>query len=174
MTIHWKDWYWSSNIWPSDARSQFIEKAPDAGKDWGREEKGVTEDGLVRWHHWLNGQEFEQTPRDSEGQRSLVCCSPRGRKESDMTYRLNNNNTILLFFLLPCLAQEAIHRVQHHQSQLLVIFSWCTPACESLRSGTMWPQHGAHSWTYCSFSVNVCRTSDLKLLPSTPSNHKST
>ena len=47
---------------------------------------------MVGWHHQLSGHEFEETLGDSEGQRSLACCSPRGRKESDMTERLNNNN----------------------------------------------------------------------------------
>ena len=50
--------------------------------DWGQEEKGVTEDEMVGCHHWLSGQEFEQTPGDGEGQGSLACSSPRGRKES--------------------------------------------------------------------------------------------
>ena len=45
---------------------------------------------MVGWHHQLNGHEFEQVPGDGEGQESLACCSPRGRKESDMTERLNN------------------------------------------------------------------------------------
>ena len=48
-------------------------KDPDAGKIWGQEEKGTTEDEMVGWHHWLNGHEFEQTPGDSEGQGSLAC-----------------------------------------------------------------------------------------------------
>ena len=58
---------------------------PDAGKDWRQEEKGMTEDEMVGWHHWLNGHEFEQTPGDGEGQGSPVCCSPWGRKGSDIT-----------------------------------------------------------------------------------------
>ena len=49
---------------------QLIGKDLDAGKDWGKEEKGVTEDEMVRWHHQLNGHEFEQTSGDSEGQGS--------------------------------------------------------------------------------------------------------
>ena len=60
-------------LWPPDVKGWFIGKGPDAGKDWGHEEKGTTEDVMVGWHHWLNGQEFEQTPGDSE--RSLVCYS---------------------------------------------------------------------------------------------------
>ena len=51
----------------------------------------MTEDKMVGWHHRLDGCEFEQTPGDKEGQGSLACCSPWGRKESDMTERLNNN-----------------------------------------------------------------------------------
>ena len=51
----------------------------------------MTENEMVGWHHHLNGHEFEQTPGDSEGQGSLVCCSPWGRKELDMTERLNND-----------------------------------------------------------------------------------
>ena len=84
---HWKDWCWSwnSNIWPPDVKNWLIWKDPDAGKDWGQEEKGVTEDEMVGWYHRLNGHEFEQTSGDSEGQGSLACCSPWGREESDMT-----------------------------------------------------------------------------------------
>ena len=62
-------------LWPPDVKSQLIGKDPDAGKDWVCEEKRVTEDEMVRWHHWLNGHEFEQTPRDKEGEGSLVCCT---------------------------------------------------------------------------------------------------
>ena len=70
---------------PPDMKSQLIGKDPDTGKDGRQEEKRVTEDEMVDWHHWLNGREFEQTPRDSEGQGSLACCRPWGHKESDMT-----------------------------------------------------------------------------------------
>ena len=55
-------------LWPPDAKSWLIWKDPDAGKDWGQEEKGTTEDEMVGWHHPLNGQEFEQTLVDGEGQ----------------------------------------------------------------------------------------------------------
>ena len=70
-------WSWSSSFWSSDAKSWLTGKDPDVGKDW-RQEKGVTEDELVGWHHWLNGHEFEQTPGDSEEQGSLACYSPWG------------------------------------------------------------------------------------------------
>ena len=70
-------------FWPPDAKSWLTKKDPDAGKDWGKEKKGATEDEMVGWHHWPNGQEFKQAPGDSEGQRSLV--SAWGCKESDTT-----------------------------------------------------------------------------------------
>ena len=76
-------------LWPPDAKNWLIGKDPNAEKDWGQEEKGMAGDEMVGWHHWLNGHEFEQTLGDGEGQGSLVRCSPWGRKESDMTERLN-------------------------------------------------------------------------------------
>ena len=72
-------------LWSPDAKNWLIGKDPDAGKDWGQDEKGTTEDEMVGWHHWLNGHEFEQAPGVGDGQGSLVCCSPWGRKESDTT-----------------------------------------------------------------------------------------
>ena len=68
-----------------------IGKDPKAGKDWRQEEKRAAENEMVRQHHRFNGHEREQTPGDSEGQGNLVCCSPWGSKESDMTEWLNNN-----------------------------------------------------------------------------------
>ena len=78
---------------PPDAKNWLVGKDPDDGKDWRQEEKGMTEDEIVGWHHWLNGYEFEQTPGDGEGQGSLAWYSPWGHKESDMTKQLNNNKT---------------------------------------------------------------------------------
>ena len=66
-------------------KSQLIGKDPDAEKNWRQEEKGASEDKLVRQNHWLNRYKFEQTPGDNRGQRSLVCYTPRGFKELDMT-----------------------------------------------------------------------------------------
>ena len=79
-------------LWPPDAKSRLIGKDPDAGKYWSQEEKGVTEDEMVRWHQWLNGHEFEQTLGDGEGQGTLACYSPCGLKELDTVEPLNNNN----------------------------------------------------------------------------------
>ena len=55
----------------------------------------MTEDKMVGWHHRLNGHEFEQTPGDGDGQGSLACCSPWGRKELDTTERLNNKELMI-------------------------------------------------------------------------------
>ena len=70
-------------LWPPAVKSCLIWKDPDVGKGWRHEEKGMTEDEMVGWHHWFNGHELEQTLGDSEGQRSLLCCSPWGCKELD-------------------------------------------------------------------------------------------
>ena len=77
-------------LWPPDVKSQLIGKDPDPGKDWRQEERGMTEDEMLGWHHQLNGHEFEQTAGDSKWQGSLAFCSPWGCKESDMTEWLNN------------------------------------------------------------------------------------
>ena len=83
-------------LWPSDVKSWLIGKDPDSGKDWSWEEKGKSEDEMVAWHYQLDGHEFEQTPAVGEGQGSLACCSPWGRKESDTTKQLNINKDTLL------------------------------------------------------------------------------
>ena len=75
----------ASVLWSPDAKRWLLGKDPDAGKDWGQEEKGTVENEMVGWHHWLNRHEFEQTLGDGEGQRSLVCYTPWGRKEWDTT-----------------------------------------------------------------------------------------
>ena len=70
-------------LWPPDEKSRLTGKDPDAGKDWRQEEKRETEGEMAQWHYQLNGHEFDQTLGDSEGQRSLVCCSPWDPQESD-------------------------------------------------------------------------------------------
>ena len=76
-------------LWPPDGKSWLMWKDPDAGKDWRQEEKETTEAEMVGWHHWLNRHEFEQAPGVGDGQVSLVCWGPWGRKESDRTEQLN-------------------------------------------------------------------------------------
>ena len=81
-------------LWPPDVKNWLIWKDPDAGKDWRQKEKGMTEDEMVGWYHWLDGHEFEQALGDGEGQGSLVCCSLWGHKESDITEWLNNDKRL--------------------------------------------------------------------------------
>ena len=76
-------------LWPPHAKSWLIGKDSGAGRDWGQEEKGTTEDEMAGWHHWLAGRESELTPGDGDGQGGLACCHSWGRKESDTTERLN-------------------------------------------------------------------------------------
>ena len=75
--------------WPPDGKNKLTGKDPDAGKDWGQEEKGLTEDEMVGWHHRLDGHEFEQALGVGDRQGSLACCSPWGCKELDTTEQLN-------------------------------------------------------------------------------------
>ena len=70
-------------------QSWLIGKDSDAGRDWGQEEKGTTEDEMAGWHHWLDECESEWTPGVGDGQGGLACCDSWGRKESDTTERLN-------------------------------------------------------------------------------------
>ena len=76
-------------LWPPHAKSWLIGKDSDAGRDWGQEEKGTTEDEMAGWHHRLDGHGFEWTPGVGDGQGGLACCDSWGRKESDTTERLN-------------------------------------------------------------------------------------
>ena len=82
-------------LWPPDVKSQLIRKDPYAGKDWGQEEKGATEDEMVGWHHWLNGHEFEQDSEDSEGQEAWRAARPWGHKEPDTDEWTNNNKWLI-------------------------------------------------------------------------------
>ena len=67
-------------LWPPDGKSWLVGQDPDAGRDWGQEEKGMTEDEMAGWHQWLNGREFEQALGDGDGQGGLACCSLWGAK----------------------------------------------------------------------------------------------
>ena len=76
-------------IWPPHVKSWLIGKDSDAGRDWGQEEKGTTEDEMAGWHHRLDECESEWTPGVGDGQGGLACCDSWGRKESDTTEWLN-------------------------------------------------------------------------------------
>ena len=89
--FNWKDWCEAEApiFWPPDTKNWLIGKDSDAGKDWRQEENGTTEDEMVGWHHWLDGQESEEAPGIGDGQGGLACCIPWGHKESDMTEWVN-------------------------------------------------------------------------------------
>ena len=76
-------------LWPPHVESWLIGKDSDAGRDWGQEEKGTTEDEMAGWHHQLDGLEFEWSLGVGDGQGGLVSCNSWGRKESDTTEQLN-------------------------------------------------------------------------------------
>ena len=86
-------------FWPPDVNSWLIWKDLDAGKAWGQEEKGTTENEMVGWHHWHNGHGFGWTPGVGDGQGGLACCGSWGHKESDMTEWLNWTEPLDLGFL---------------------------------------------------------------------------
>ena len=110
LNIHWKDWGWTETpiLWPPDVKNCLIWKDPDAGKDWGQEEKGTTEDKMVRWHHWLNGHGFRWTRGVGDGQEDLVCCGSWGQKESDMTEWLNWSNKMDTIILKVCFQLQSL------------------------------------------------------------------
>ena len=85
-------------LWPPDAKNWLNGKDPDARKDWRQEEKGMTEDEMAGWHHWLDGYEFGWTPGVGDGQGGLACCDSWGRKESDMTEWLNWTALIYILY----------------------------------------------------------------------------
>ena len=92
-------------LWPPHAKSWLIGKDPDAGRDWGQEEKGTTEDEMARWHHRLDGHEFEWTLGVGDGQGGLECCDSWGHKESDTTEQLNWTE-LNLIWLVSLLVEE--------------------------------------------------------------------
>ena len=83
-------------LWPPHVKSWLTGKDSDAGRDWGQEEKGTTEDEMAGWHHWLDGRESEWTPGVGDRQGGLVCCSSWGRKELDTTEWLNWTDQLMV------------------------------------------------------------------------------
>ena len=86
-------------LWPPDVKSWLVLKDLDPGRDWGQEEKGMTEDERAGWHHQLDGHRFGWTLGVGDGQGGLACCGSWGHKESDMTEQLNwTENTRMNYF----------------------------------------------------------------------------
>ena len=87
-------------LWPPHVKSWLTGKDCDAGRDWGQEEKGMTEDEMAGWHHRLDGHEFEWTLGVGDGQGGLACCDSWGCRESDMTAWLNWTELIFLMLIV--------------------------------------------------------------------------
>ena len=141
-------------LWPTNSKNQLIGKGPDARKNQGQEEKGMTEGEMVGWHHQLNGHTFEGTLGDSEGQRSLSPCSSQGFKELTLIQWLKNN-----LWLTRCLRRSL--QIQGTKLAIDFFFEWSedTKAEETSVSSP--------SWTAATF-CQVCpqRLMFLSLWPS--------
>ena len=105
-------------LWPPHVKSWLIGKDSDAGRDWGQEEKGTTEDEMAGWHHWLDGREFEWTPEDGDGQGGLACCDAWGHKESDTLSRVQAKSFMSLI-------------------SALVVITFTAPVCLSKTAGLL-------------------------------------
>ena len=109
-------------LWPPHAKSWLIGKDSDAGRDWGQEEKMMTEDEIAGWHHGLVGHEVEWTPGVGDGQGSLACCDSRGRKESDTTERLNWTDTCKVH-----IKEDLVHNKSSASIRYLLLLSLKLP-----------------------------------------------
>ena len=96
-------------LWAPDVKSGLIGKKPDAGKDWRQEEKGMTEDEMIRCYHRLNGHESEQTPGDNEEQGSLACCSPKSWTRLSNWTIASSDSFLFSYFLVPCKNYHSVH-----------------------------------------------------------------
>ena len=121
-------------LWPPDVKSWLIGKNSYAGKDWGQEEKGVIEDEMVGWHHWLNGHEFEQTLRDSERQGSLARSCSWGHEESDTTWWMNNKAFLVSYIM-------ELHGLEKELGWKQIFLLWEERVCQKRKKMTLikWP-----------------------------------
>ena len=113
-------------LWPLHVKSWLIGKDSDAGRDWGLEEKGTTEDEKAGWHQQLDAHESEWTPGVGDGQGGLACCNSWGCKESDMTEQLNwTEEEYNIFYIKPVfLILDSLHsflKIGHFHSLLEVL-----------------------------------------------------
>ena len=156
-------------LWPPHANSWLVGKDPDAGRDWGQEEKGTTEDEMAEWHHRLDGHEFEWTLGVGDGQGGLACCDSWGCKESDMTERLNWTDSLCSFksrlhqgiaFLFACILSRFIHVWPFGLQPASLLCPWDSPGkntivdCHALLQGIFLSQ-GSNSRLSCLLHYQV-------------------
>ena len=122
-------------LWPPDAKSWLTEKDPDAGKDWGREEKGTTEDKMVEWHHWLNGYGFGWTPGVGDRQGGLACSGSWGRRVGHDW--LNWTELKWNAFLSLCVYLSFIY-LTPNLSTFLFTFNWISSLGNSIFKNKKW------------------------------------
>ena len=157
-------------LWPPHAKGWLIGKDSDAGRDWGQEEKGTTEDEMAGWHHWLDRFEFEWTLGVGDGQGSLACCDSWGRKESDTTEWLNwtelkicLNHLFLFTFCVWLLDSLKLH-TQH--AVYLRYFFW-TVLLQSFPVRSVWVRAPAR--TTLPWILLLCPSSQCSSPGNTPS-----
>ena len=130
-------------LWPARAKSWLIGKDSDTGRDWRQKEKGMTEDEMAGWHHWLDGPELEWIPGVGDGQGALVCHDSWGCKESDTTEKLSTaqhsegwNNLCKLSKNREPTHGCLLQRTQHFEKCCLGLnFQWTSPGPLSSASG---------------------------------------
>ena len=117
-------------LWPPHAKSWFIGKDPDAGKDWGQEKKGTTENEMAGWHHWLDGHDFGWTPGVGDGQGGLACCDLQGhRVRHDWATELNwtskcSMHTVPQSLPRPCSRPPLTHASSHTHKGKKITPNW--------------------------------------------------
>ena len=136
-------------LWPHDVKNGLLWKDPDTGEDWRQEEKGMTEDEMVGWHHWLYGHEFEQAPGIGDGQGSLVCCSPWCLKvRHDWATELNSTDVN---------PDMSSFTALYHASWYCVFYKlkiWNNPLSRK-STGAIFPTAFAHFMSLCHILITV-------------------
>ena len=149
-------------LWPPHAKSWLIGKDPDAGRDRGQEEKGMTEDKMAGWHHRLNGHESEWTPGVGDGQGGLACCDSWGLKESDTTERLNWIELSLLIISSRIISSVLyLKRYGYTQDHLGFLLCYLLRVlCVCVLHVDLWSILGTSRW--CSGKESTCQCRRLK------------
>ena len=115
-------------LWPPHAKSWLLGKDSVAGRDWGQEKKGMTEDEMAGWHHWLDERESQWTPGVGDRQGGLACCDSWGHKESDTTERLIWSDIYIYMCVCVCVCVYACMLNHFSHVQLCNLMDWSPPS----------------------------------------------